>query len=200
MAMSPAIHDREMDKFVEAAGETAVRVQVVGGGGGGITQAEAQAAFEAALIAQQQNLPNLTLAEVQTAVSNAINSGATLANLQQQFEDALVAQVNSRLDAISNNTDQVEPKLDNIISDNNFDISKYHYHRTILDGSDKYYFFATPQAASKYLVMYETDISATENSITYANISNNPTILDLSSAISNFNTLTFGDIYTLTGL
>lgn len=35
MALSPNINDREMDKFVDVAGATAVRVTVVAGGSGG---------------------------------------------------------------------------------------------------------------------------------------------------------------------
>lgn len=75
---------------------------------------------------------------------------------------------------------------------------KYQFHHSIVDGSSSYYFFE--EASGKYLVKKMEDVSATEQIMTYANISNNPSITTIAAALGNYNTLTYNNISALTGV
>lgn len=222
MVMSDNRNTRELDKFVDVAGDTAVRVTMVGGGGGGLTVADVQAGVEAALIAQQQNLPNLTEAQVQAAVEAAMQSATTQADFQATFLAALGLAglaTEAKQDVGNTSLSNIDTDLDDVelnqasqtalLTSIDLKVSGIPNIETHIDltagysfsykdesgATDDYYIFQDKNG--KYYVMKVA--KANTGYATYANNVNNVTVSTLADAVSNYLTMTYGEFKDITG-
>lgn len=93
------------------------------------------------------------------------------------------------------NTDELEGKLESIKLGTN-QLGSYQFAHSFIVGTVEYYIFTIQ--TGKYLIKRLTHVSATEDEMKYANISNNSGIATLADAITNYATMTYSDFSAIT--